>query len=134
MESLTKKQAQVVKWLVENDHDDEPTIAVREGLVSHAGFFKWGGSKAVAEWCKEYRRSLPPPPLTDDEISRRLRLLAPKALSMLEKTIENGYGDKTAVGLSQWIIKETVKPVQVEQPVSHDEAERELAKVLRLVK
>lgn len=125
----TRKQREVVEWLVANGHDDEPQAAVRANLISGRTLYELWGREEVKAWCAEHRATLPPPPMSAEEVSARLQAMVPSACDTLAETIRRGKGDKIAVDLAKWII-EQAKPAG-QSSVPSDPAEAELANVLR---
>lgn len=129
--TLTKKQLEVVIWLVTNGHEDDPAAAVKAGLISSNGLYgKWGLAN-VKNWCDEYKADLPPAPMTQEEVHSRITSLVPSAVTTIQQTLQRGKGDRVAVDLAKWVLAEvyTPKPVQKtpaippEQNVSAGEAE-----------
>ena len=134
MEELSKKQLEVVKWLIENGRESEPYAAVAHGLVSSAGMTKWGGRDAVRKMVVQYKKSLPPPPLTEEEVTLRLKKMVPAALKTIEDVMVQGTGDRTAVSTAQWLLREAYRAPVQSRATPMDAEEFELAKVLKLVK
>jgi hypothetical protein len=135
--ALTKRQLEVVAWLVERNLDDEPISAVKEGLVSQACLYTRWGLTNVKAWCRDYRAQRPPPPLSEADVGQRLAEMVPAAVGTIQSTLDRGKGDRVAVDLAKWILGE----VYAKKPVTSTPAlgalpapdeEEELANVLRL--
>lgn len=132
---MTKKQAEVVQWLIEHGHELEPIQAVHAGLISTTTLYTKWGLEQLQEWIAEYKAAQPPPPMTQEEIQRRLQALIPASLDSLEETLRRGKGDRTAVTLAQWILREAhAAPPVVQQPKHMNPAEDELAQVIQFTK
>jgi hypothetical protein len=131
---MTRKQAEVVRWLVEHDHDDEPVRAVEAGLCSASTIYNLWGLHSLRKWCAEYRASLPPPPPSEQEIAASISAMVPAALATLTATLAKGKGDRVAVAVAQWVLAESTPKAQKSgrQPKRADtDDEAELANVLR---
>lgn len=134
MEELSKKQVQVIEWLINNGRENEPYAAVAHGLVSSAGMTKWGGKEAVRKMVAHYRKTMPPPPLSEDQVTLRLKRMVPAALKTIEDVMVQGTGDRTAVSTAQWLLREAYRAPVQSRVTPMDAEEFELAKVLKLVK
>lgn len=122
--TLSSKQKEVVRWLIDNGREDAPYAAVHAGIVSGTAISKWGGAAVVTAWCEEFKHSLPPPPMTPAEISGEIQALIPDALRTIAETLQNGRGDRVSVELAKWVLKDALAPQQpVVKPDSPDEAE-----------
>lgn len=132
LDSLTPKQREVVEFCVKNDM--EPVRAVDEGLVSSTTLYaKWGVDN-VRSWMDAYRQTLPPPPLTQEQVNARIVGMVPAALQTINTCIVTGQGNKVAVDLAKWVIKEAyTEPVEA-KPKATTAGEKELVNVLRFVK
>jgi len=131
---MKRKQADVVRWLVENGHDDEPIRAAEAGLCSASAIYNLWGLHALKQKCAEYRASLPPPPPSEQEIAASISAMVPAALATLTTTLAKGKGDRVAVAVAQWVLAESVPKQQKQgrQPKRADtDDEAELANVLR---
>ena len=112
MTTLSAKQKEVVLWLVSNAKEDSPYAAVQAGIVSGAAISKWGGAAVVTAWCEEHKATLPPPPMTQAEINTEIRGLVPDALRTITRTLQDGRGDRVAVDLAKWVLKDALAPQQ----------------------
>jgi len=135
---LTPLQQRVVKWMVENKKSQWD--AVTEGLVSEAAVNMWR-SATIEAWCENYRNSLPPTP---EELAARARDglngLLNHSLRVVQDTLTNGEGNPTSLKAAQWVLDGIFAQVQAPKKVepapgmAPQNAEQELAAVLRLVK
>jgi len=134
LDSLTPKQREVVEFCVKNGV--EPARAVDEGLVSSTTLYaKWGVAQ-VRQWMEAYRQTLPPPALTQEQVSARILGMVPAALQTINNCIVTGQGSKVAVDLAKWVVKEAyTEPAEPKaKPKASTAGERELLNVLEFVK
>lgn len=131
---LSKNQKRVVRWLVENGHEDDPIRACDEKHVSQFTLYSHWGADNVRKWCAEYKQSLEPTGPTRREVQESLRAMVPSALNLLVTTLERGKGDRSAVMVAQWVLREAFEIVPEEPAVEKElmsPAEKELDNLVR---
>jgi hypothetical protein len=130
---LNKNQKRVVRWLVDNGHEDDPIKACHAKQVSQFTLYSHWGVDNVRKWCAEYKESLEPSGPTRRDVQEALRAMVPSALNLLTTTLERGKGDRSAVVVAQWVLREAFEDVPDEQPVAESmtPAEKELDNLVR---
>lgn len=133
-EELSKTQKKLVLWM--HEHGGSPWDAVRAGVCSKASIDLWRVSNIDA-WVKAYKDNLPPSPLDlSNHVQAQINGLMTQSVRVIRDTLVAGHGNATAVKTAQWVL-DKIQAHAAESggdvPAGVEEAEAELAAVLRLV-
>lgn len=132
-DKLSAKQKQVVRWLVENGHEDEPIEACHAKLVSQYTLYSHWGVDNVRAWCADLKKSTEKSGPTKSDVQDALREMVPDALNLIHTVLTRGKGDRSAVTVAQWILREAFLPVVEEKEAEPlmTKAEQELDNLVR---